>query len=278
MTDATQPEIVTDMPYAEYAARDGINATAIKAGVVSPLHMRHTMTGHDKPVTPAMRWGKLVHSAVLEPDLFFESMMVFDGRKYGKAWNEFCETNDPQYAVSSDEQKRLYAMGNAVHANRHAHSLIDGTAHEVSAFWHDPLYGNAKARLDGMKDTRGIVEYKTTGSTDKRHWTRTAFNMNYHLQLGWQWAGVNGTAGVDMPVHVICQEQTEPYDVVVYRVPDTVIEIGLEQAAEIAKRYRACEAVGSFPGVSDEIEIYELPAWAMGGGGEWSPNETGKEE
>ena len=55
------------MTYEEYAELPGINATSIKAGVKSMLHMHHCMTGGGHKETPALRWGKLVHLAVLEP-------------------------------------------------------------------------------------------------------------------------------------------------------------------------------------------------------------------
>ena len=48
------------MTYEEYAALPGINATSIKAGAVSMLHMHHAKTGGGKAATPAMLWGSLV--------------------------------------------------------------------------------------------------------------------------------------------------------------------------------------------------------------------------
>jgi len=55
------------MDFTEYRNAEGINASAIKKGRTSLLHMRAEMLRETNKPTPAMMLGTNIHSAVLEP-------------------------------------------------------------------------------------------------------------------------------------------------------------------------------------------------------------------
>ena len=278
MTDKTH--IDSSMPFAEYVRIDGINATSLKAGInESPLAMHYRMTGDDEDRdTEEKHKGSLAHIAILEPEAFASKVSVFPGPITAKtratnAYKDFAAEHE--LPVLPDELPALMELPGAVHANRFAHDLLSRTEHEVSLFWHDSLYGQAKARLDGLDSRVGIVELKTTtvwprrvvrddGTTevDLFRLTRLANGLNYHVQLGWYWLGASTFHGEQLPVHVVWVKQRKPFDVIVQRVPTPVLKEGADLAMRMAKYYRACEASGQFPGVCDDVVEYERPTWA----------------
>ena len=266
--------------YEGYAADPGLNATALKQGIVSPLHMHAVLTGEGKETTPAMRWGTLAHLVVLEPERFHKETVMWTGRELksgknkgettfahsGAEWEEFEAEAERTGRTPVDEPEcdELLALSNSVHANRHAHRLIAGSEHELSLFWTDRRYGPAKARVDGYgKRSIGLVEYKTTAQVAPEAFGRTFFNLHYGLQLAWYRHALQTIyRRKTMPVHVIVSEAKPPHDCVVYRVSDEVLDAGYERAVEVAMRYRICEHLCEYPGVSSEIEELSLPAWA----------------
>lgn len=270
--DATDHRRTLDLPFGDYKAIKATNASAIKAGQLSMLHMHHKLTGGDTPATPAMIMGSLLHSAVLEPELTFPNLVIWEGQvRRGKAWDEFQEDHENKIIITPKEKEKLERASEAVHANRDAHELIEATESEVTYEWQQEQYGKAKARLDGHSSSAGVLEYKTTMGIGIRQFTTNAYRMGYHLAIGWYCHGVEMVDGGGLPsAHFIVQEQSSPYDCYVLRVPRQILEAGRDEAIEIARKYRVHKHVGTFPGVAGgEILEYELPAWA-GEGSSWT--------
>jgi exodeoxyribonuclease VIII len=267
MTQATSGAIVRDLPYPDYAKREGVNATALEAGRVSMRHMHHAMT-QSRPDTPAMRMGRLIHAAILEPERFSANAWAYAGRKHGAKWDEACDGHDPDWCVSVEQLSGLVHIAARVNGDKHAQELLDGTEREVSAFWNSPRYGFCKARFDAVR-VKGsgcgqIVDIKSTARVSPNAFSRTAANLGYHVKLGWYQIASEAVFGVQFPaVHIICIEQGEPHDCVVYRVPQPVLDHGREIAEDVAMQYKVASVRGEYPGVSDEIETLDFPVWAM---------------
>ena len=251
------------MDFKTYQSIQAINATAIKAGVVSMKHMRAVMTGEEQEETAAMRWGSLVHMAILEPESFIGSVAIYDGVKRGKAWDDFKTANISLDIITEGENDRLTAIMASVHSNKAASDLIDNTLHEVTARSNDATTGPAKARLDCFSTILGVVDLKTTARIQPELFAKQFVGMGYDLQVGWYCDTARQHYELDaMPAcHVIAVESKPPYDVAVYRVPDMVINVGKSKARKIAERYRQCEVAGIFPGVMDGVKELVMPAW-----------------
>lgn len=259
-------KVIRNMPFADYQAAEGINASSIKAGVTSMLHMRSAMTKGYKESTAAMQFGKLAHAAILEPLVLVRDCTVWDGGdKRGSDWKAFKAENGHKEIVSENELAKLNAVVSAVQANADAHRLITGSQHEVSCFWEDESYGLAKARLDGYF-SGGIVEVKTLANISQRAMSNQFVNMGYDIQAGWyQHAAMVCGLCMAKTVYMVYVESVEPFDVAVFTVPVRAITKGYETAEEIANRYRISEAEGLFLGVQDgAVRDLEMPAYYEG--------------
>jgi hypothetical protein len=253
--------IAPNMPFDQYQALEGINATAIKAGAESMLQMHAVMTGSSKADTPAMRWGRLVHLAILEPDRFAEVASIFDGRKTGYKWREHCEGFCAEWVVSVAEYAELMQIRDAVYRNKEAAFRILHSQHEASTTWENARYGTGKARLDMLNAGAWFGDIKTACDISPGAMSRQYLNLGYDLQMGWYSEAAKTDAA-----YIIAVRSGPAYDCIVYTIPPAMIQDGREKAIEIAMRYRACSAAKSWPGISETgVEVLELPPWALGG-------------
>ena len=256
------------MTRTEYERLPGITATAIKAGRLSMKHMHRAMLRERDSAddTPALRWGRLAHLAILEPLRLPDAVAVFSGDKRGRAWTDAKAAAEQagKTIVTEAELADLRGMSDSAREDRHVRSVVAQIEHtEYILGWDEPdTYGPAKARLDGW-GKNCVAEYKTCRSINKRSFFASAYNLGYELQLGWYWHG----AGEPEHVYVVAQESEAPHSCAVYVVPPVILVSAYERAAAIASQYRACVYAQEWPGPFDEIMRYELPAWASGG--EW---------
>lgn len=241
-----------------------IHATHIKRGAVSMLHMHHIITTpRDTDVTPAMRWGTLLHASILQPDEFRARARVWDGDKRGNAWRDFSAgaAAEGAWALSGDEAGRLAALTAAVRAHPAAHALLSGGAAEVPIVWRTPEYGPAGGRMDYFCGGK-IVDVKSTSAIDARTFARRAIAGGMDLQMGWYAEGVSILGMGYTSAHIIAVEAGPPYDVAVYDLPPAMVSQGRARAVSIARAYRDCEAAGIYPGQAPGAAVeLDVPAW-----------------
>jgi hypothetical protein len=98
-----------------------------------------------------------------------------------------------------------------------------------------------------------------------RRFVKQFVDLGYAMQLGWYVEGLLATRRKVNGASVIAVETSPPYCVVVWEIPQHIIDWGRAEAIEMARKYRCCEACGSWPGVADGRQIMELPEWATAG-------------
>ena len=250
-----------------YFANPAINSSLIKHGLKSMRHM-HYMATNPQKTTDAMSMGTILHAAILEPDDFSSHVAIWDrGDKKGNLWKQFREEHADDYILKPDEHANVMRASRNVHADSMAHQLIEQTVHEQEFFWRGDQYGDAKARMDGVNHAGTVLlEVKSTASIDERKWQWHAVDFGLHLQLGWYAEGIEARTGhVPDQVWWIVFEQKGCCDVVTYEVPQGVVNKGREAAVDIARRYKACQMTGSFPGAAEgQVRTFALPDWMMG--------------
>lgn len=250
--------IVHDLPAETYFKAPGLSASALVHGVKSMKHMRYYMT-NPSDTSPAMRWGKLCHSALLEPDRFERDIAVFEGPKRGNEWKEFQSANEGREVVTLEESAQLAEMIEAVHGRADAKALLTDGHREVSMFWSTDEYGEAKGRMD-VYDVNHIVDLKTTG--DIARFQNTAAQLLINVRVGWYQVGIHEITGKLLPVYIVAVEQNAPFDVRVYEYDSEALALGRDISTATAKRYRECHKTGVYPGVCSDVQTLRLPEWA----------------
>ena len=182
--------IVPDLPFTDYVATPGINATALKIVHQQSLaHAKAYMDGTYKKESAALDFGRAFHSLALEGQEAFEVRpATYDHPKDGvKPWNanaavckEWLAAHDGAYIISSAERSALEAMDGAV---RPYLNFPDGGQSEVSVFAERdgvPI----KARIDFLPagDDQPVIDLKTCRNAHPEAFMREALRLGYHIQ------------------------------------------------------------------------------------------------
>lgn len=251
--------------WAAYEADRSINWSLLREMAKSPRHYQHRLTT-PRPDTPAMRLGRAVHTATLEPDLFPLQWTVWDGRRAGKEWQEFAAVNADKSILTVEEYESALAIRDAVHGHKSAGRLLRHGRPEVTLKWTDPeTRQRCKGRLDWLcGDT--LTDLKTSRDVEPRAFGRAFAQLWYHGQLAFYRRGLRACGHAQGPVYVIAVEAAAPFDVMVYEVGEDELAAGddlvrtlLWQVKDCRKAYRN----RPWPGRDSGIAPLQFPLWAL---------------
>jgi hypothetical protein len=253
--------------FADYIKIEAVSASQLNKIAVSPRHYRRGVAQD----TASLHMGRAAHTAVLEPDRFLLEYAMWPdshGRRYGKKWDEFqtaFQTALGQHRSTIREKDYLHALKirDAVREHPVASPLLRKGAPEETILWTHPRTGlPCKSRLDWVS-TGVLVDLKTTRDPSPRAFASSAVRYGYHRQLAF-YADALATTGQTPAVKIIAAQNVEPFDVVVYAVPPSVLVEGARQNDDLIDVLIKCRESNTWPGVEEEREIdLVLPAWAL---------------
>ena len=280
--------IFTDEPGEIYYQRDpGVaNATGLKIiHSRTPKHFHYWATHpeHDKR-SDALEFGKALHSATLEPDVFERAYTVLpkdtprDMRRFRNAknpsletlasidwWDSFEASNRGKIFLSAENFDRVRYMGDSMRENPETAGLLTGGLREATLRWIDPETGlPCKARVDNMEPGEWMVDLKSCADAGEP-FARSAAGFAYDLAAFHYVCGAE-ECGVAVPHYILLACESEPpFDCVPYYY-------GLaEQQRGQAIRNRAiriqaeCVRTGKWPGRANGLTQLTYPTWAFYG-------------
>lgn len=273
MNLAVQPSIRSGVPWDDYLALPGASITRLKELRRSPLHYRHRLQ-HPKE-TPSLVLGRAAHCAVLEPERYAADHAVWDRRtaggnaapRNGQWWEAFKLENAGRTIITADEHADAMGMQRAIRSNPDAMKLLGSGEAEVTMQWMADGIA-CKGRVDWLtryEDRPALVGLKSARDCRPRLFGRQAANLGYHLQWSFYLDGYKTiTGGEHARVFEIVVEPEAPYAVVVYEVPDEVLQQGFEEYSELLELLAECERSNHWPGPAPGIQTLELPSWVYG--------------
>lgn len=266
MAPIERNRLVLNMPFAEYAAAEGINNSGLIQLLRSPAHYRCWRTTPQKPPTPALVLGKITHLCVLEPDEY-EATVVVMSKKLSKAEQQQALLERPEAVLVSQEiHDKAQAMRDAVWRNADARKLLTRGHREAGIWWQDPDFKVlCKARVDfvSMATGKGVVlDLKTTMDASRTKFSRSMVDYRYDMQAAHYLAAgqASGCYG-DEEFYFLAVEKEPPYAAVVYAISDVVRGVGNQWRDEAMSRYTTALRDGQWPGLAPLDEI-GLPKWA----------------
>jgi hypothetical protein len=267
------PGIYPDMPAAHYHRIDAASASRLKKLKRSAAHMRASILYPPEP-TPAMRLGSLIHSRVLEPNLYranYAVMPKVDGRtKAGKAAKEEFEIENLGKSIVTEEEDSIaQAIHDSLRSCEFAARLLDaeGTV-ETSLFWQHADTGlMCKNRLDKhmLFDARmTIMDLKTTIDASPKGFEREIFNYGYHIQAAFYLDGMSQLMEEShTDFYFLAVEKVNPYAFGIYRLSDEAVEQGRKEYKQLLVTYKECEEQQRWPGYGEALQSISLPNWAF---------------
>jgi exodeoxyribonuclease VIII len=261
--------IIPSISNAEYHARPEISKSQLDLIRRSPALFRHRLT-HPQERTPAMRWGTLVHTAVLEPDQLPLTTVIaptVDRRtKDGKAaWEAFQLQAAGREVITAEESIELIDIASAIERHESAGralAMVDKV--ETSIIWTDEDTGMAcRCRPDAILSNGLIVDLKTTQDASPEGFAKSIANFRYHVQAAYYSDGYTAAFGeAPKGFMFIAVEKTAPYLVACYLLSDLAVIRGRAEYKEDLQTLKQCLATDVWPGYSQKPLVIDLPKWA----------------
>lgn len=250
------------IPHAEYLARPEISNSLLQRVGQSPAHAKEYLD-HPQEPTPAMLFGSMAHSGILEPEIFNQSYVVmpkFDGRtNVGKqAKLEFAEANHGRIAVTDEQFNTVLGMIESVYNHTQAHQLLSAGESELSYF-HERL----KCRPDHINGNI-LIDLKTTVDASYKEFQRSVVNFGYSEQASFYIDLIKLATGQQIEQFVlIAVEKTAPFAVATYVLDDLAIQSGRAKYRANLSLWVECLRTGIYPAYGDELVSMGLPGWAV---------------
>ena len=261
---ATAPSIVHGLSFSDYLLDGAINASSLVEMAKSPKHYAHGLR-HRRGDTAALRLGRAAHTLVLEPERFADSYAVspFDSFRTNeaKAWRAAQEAAR-RTVLTAEQLDEARAVAAAVHAAPEAMEWLREGQAEVTLRWTDSITGlKCKGRADWIG--RALVDLKTTRDVMVRRFEAQSADLHYHLKLAWYRDAIQAITGKRLPVVIVAVETEPPHDVVVFEVPEDVLEVGRAAYSALLDRVAICRETNNWPGISGgQVLRLRLPRWA----------------
>jgi hypothetical protein len=228
----------------------------------SPLHYRHRLTT-PRPDSPAMALGRLIHTAVLEPERLDDLYVPYDGRRGTNAYKDFV-AGEAREVISVDDYEKALEVSARVWGHSVARRVLARGRVETPITWVDErTHVRCKARPDHVRGA-ALTDLKSSRNIEEREFARTTANLAYHGQLAFYRRGLEARSGRPVgAVRIVAVEAEAPHDVAVYRLNEETLDAGDILVDHLLDELVASRKRGSWPGgYRDETEL-GIPAWAL---------------
>lgn len=258
----------TNLPFSEYLALPGLNQSKLGALKSCPQKFRW-LSDFTQPDTDALKIGRAIHTAVLEPDQFNASFLCLpdlDRRtKAGReAYADLVSQNAEKTLLRPDDFKMAFEVATAIRSNPHCNYLLDGAHTEISLEWHDKGTGvPCKARVDAYNEGMGmVIDLKTTIDASRSGFSKKIFSYGYHRQAAWYLEALRSQGEAAQHFVFIAVEKTPPYAVGLYRLNDDTLRLSKQENDRLLAIYSECSRTDSWPGYTQGIEDITIPDYA----------------
>ena len=190
------------MTHSDYDALPGVRWSYLKEMGRSPAHYRYAVD-HPREDTAALRLGRAVHLAVLQPELFGDSYTTWQGTRRGKDWDIFRLSAEARgvEVLTADEVALCLALQTAVRSDPVAGPLLRVGSAEAPVQWTDPAGGVAcKALIDFRDDC--FIDLKTTRDASPGGFGREVVRYGYAGQMAFYRRGLAETGRPACPVKI----------------------------------------------------------------------------
>lgn len=265
--------IFYDIPFAEYLNIKAASNSKLSNMAKCPANGLIPIKDNDN-----LRLGRACHTLVLEGvkqfNKEFVAMPKFDCRKPPEKIlkAKFVEENSEKDIIKEDDITECVNIHKAIQAHPLAKNIInyEGKA-EVTTIWKDVDTGLlCKGRLDFVadKETKTIIDLKTTADASIRGFTNSAVKFGYASQAAMYMDGLNtalGCQGVGDEIYetfiFVCVEKTAPYRVEVHTLSKEFLDWGRTRYKELLELELKCRKEGYPHYLNPGMNELELPKY-----------------
>lgn len=262
------PGIYDDLSNEDYHADHSLSNSGIKHILQSPAHYSHFRFEGIKD-TKALRMGRAIHVATLEPHLFdsiYHAAPIVNKRtNVGKAeLAEFIDNlPDGGEPIDVEERENVLRIAKAVQSNPAVKraGLLEGKA-ESSIFWTDEETG-ARCRIRPDMLGSWMVDLKSTENASQIEFGKSISNYGYHTQDAMYSAGAEASGVEFKGFAFLAVEKSAPYGVTIQLVTPEYRAIGFRNFRKACRIWAECTESGEWPGYPAKIIKQEPPVWLL---------------
>lgn len=266
---------------------DEANASGLKQMLRSPAHFHHYVTNpDDDKQSPALTFGRALHCAVLEPDVFAKRYVVlpadapsYPSRRQWEAknpsidsvramdwWREFEGVNAGAERLSAADHDKVRRMADSAMSHPVARGLLVGGDREMTFRWQDEETGIAcKSRADLYASGEFLMDLKSCRDASPEGFARAVTTYQYGLQAAHYLDGIRCNGDAIKWFVFLAVESTEPFVCQPYILDAQAETLGFNQRRKAITRQAECLRTGQWHGYSQQLEELRLPAFAFYG-------------
>ena len=251
MIRKTYPAILPDLPTPDYHSRSEVSSTQLNTlDASTPAHFK----GAKRKETPAMRFGTLVHIAVLEPHNLELSYIAIEGDRRTKAVKE--KVAEAQNAgleiVSVEDMDRARRIADAVHALPDARALLEDPNRmiESTVLWRDRGDGIACRARPDLVAQNVCVDLKTARDASPTGFADAAARLRYPVQAAHYMAGLEAAFTACDAFVFVAVEPEPPFAAAIYDAPKIVLSEGMARRDRALDLLTRCRAEQHFPALN----------------------------
>ena len=262
---------------AEYHGGHAVSKSQLDIIHQSPAHYhyRYLSGEYRDTTTPALEFGSMAHSYVLEFDTFFnEYCRVPDGAPKPpttqqlnakkpsddtlvsiKWWSDFRKAHAGKKPITDEDLTILHAIRASVLANKTAKKLLEDGIAEASVYFTEPETGmECRVRPDWYSSRDFIVDLKTTTSAAPRAFGYSAAKYRYHVQAAMYMDAMYHKFNEYPAGFVfIAVEKTPPYVTACYLATPAMLDAGGNAYLADLRRLQECQQTGVWPAYGDGL-------------------------
>jgi hypothetical protein len=216
--------VISTMTENEYRSLPALNASRFKAYIRSPFHF---FNQKEVETTEAMRIGTAIHTAVLEPQRYNDTIAYYpdvDGRtSEGKAIKKAFEAGAfGKTVLKADSEQTVKRACNAIHQHSLWHKIEASNARREQVLIGKLAGQDCKARLDLIDIEAGIIrDIKSCDDASSERFKYTVKDRLYWVQAGFYCLLAEEVYGKPFNFEFIAVENSEPSACVFHSVDST---------------------------------------------------------
>lgn len=254
-----------------HSNKNAVNSSSLIKIRKSPKSFKAAFLGEPKKPTDAMKFGTLVHTAILEGKDFDKRYAVMpefgDLRKKEnkEAKLEWEVLNEGRIFCSQEELDKVLKMIDSVMRHNDAFNLLKNGKTEVSGYFRDEETGIIqKIRPDFISNNlKAELDIKTTIDCSLEAFSKSIWNYRYDFQRAMYRAGIKAITGKEVEFSVfLAIEKEEPYECAVYIADDGMLDKAEQDYREALNKLKESIDNNYWESYQTRSETIGLPIWA----------------
>lgn len=277
-------EFFEGMSYEQYDEIDALRASHIKAGLASMAHFKAARDSEDKKETEALRFGKIFHSALLEPADYFSKVIVKPDFGKGEGsrtkkwdWESRIGVENPSAIIlkNDEEKEKVEEMIRRFHDHAISRKVMGKGKAETVIVWTNPETGMlCKCRIDYwakvmMQDEHGVerevilmMDLKSTTDASQHAVERDAYDLAYDVAAVHYLEGLSMYLGFRIDSFLFSfVEKTLPYGCRYFTADPMFLDCGHERREHVMRQVKKSQESKQWPCYPEVFSNLYLPSY-----------------